>query len=99
MAKKLNEIMQKLPRARQEKIEARAAELIAEHMTLRDVNTPAVHARGLSASNLSGLVDPTQYFVYYVNGKRLSSYLRMLSPVCSSRNQGLNRLRGLSQCL
>ncbi len=29
MAKKLNEIMQKLPRARQEKIEARAAELIA----------------------------------------------------------------------
>lgn len=29
MAKKLNDIMQKLPRTRQEKIKARAAELIA----------------------------------------------------------------------
>lgn len=31
MAKKFNEIMQKLPRARRDKIEARTAELIAEH--------------------------------------------------------------------
>lgn len=37
MAKKLNEIMEKLPRARRDKIEARAAELIAEHMTLTDI--------------------------------------------------------------
>ena len=36
MAKNLNEIMQKLPRERAQKIEARAAELIAEYMTLRD---------------------------------------------------------------
>jgi hypothetical protein len=37
MAKNLNEIMQKLPRDRRAKIEARAEELIAEHMTLGDV--------------------------------------------------------------
>ncbi len=37
MAKDLNEIMQKLPRDRAQKIEARSAELIAEQMTLRDV--------------------------------------------------------------
>jgi len=37
MAKNLNEIMQKLPPSRVEKIEARAAELIAEYMTLQDI--------------------------------------------------------------
>lgn len=36
MAKRLNEIMQKLPSQRRAKIEARANELIAEHMTLKD---------------------------------------------------------------
>lgn len=34
---KLSEILEKLPRERRDQIEARAAELIAEHMTLRDV--------------------------------------------------------------
>lgn len=34
MAIKLSEIIQKLPPARQNKIEVRAAELIAEHITL-----------------------------------------------------------------
>ncbi|GAB1538054.1 hypothetical protein NUACC21_07100 [Scytonema sp. NUACC21] len=37
MAKNLNEIMQKLPSDRVEKIEARAAELIAKYMTLQDI--------------------------------------------------------------
>ena len=37
MPKDLNEIMHKLPRDRVRKIEARADELIAEEMTLRDV--------------------------------------------------------------
>jgi len=52
MAKKLNEIMQKLPRARQEKIEARAAELIAEHMTLRDMRK----ARALTQERMAELL-------------------------------------------
>lgn len=37
MAKKLNEIIKKLPQERQNKIEARSQELIAEHMTLQDL--------------------------------------------------------------
>ena len=37
MAIKLSEIMGELPKERRDKIEARTAELIAEHMTLRDV--------------------------------------------------------------
>ncbi|MBF2017036.1 MAG: XRE family transcriptional regulator [Rivularia sp. T60_A2020_040] len=37
MAKNLNEIMQKVPPSRVEKIEARAAQLIAEYMTLQDI--------------------------------------------------------------
>ncbi|NEQ18930.1 MAG: XRE family transcriptional regulator [Microcoleus sp. SIO2G3] len=52
MAKKLNEIMQKLPRARRDKIEARAAELIAEHMTLRDIRK----ARELTQERMAELL-------------------------------------------
>jgi transcriptional regulator with XRE-family HTH domain len=37
MAKKLNEIIKKLPQERQNKIEARSQELIAEYMTLQDL--------------------------------------------------------------
>jgi DNA-binding XRE family transcriptional regulator len=61
MAKNLNEIMQKLPRDseallrsadRTQKIEARAAELIAEHMTLRDVRK----ARELTQERMAELL-------------------------------------------
>lgn len=52
MAKNLNEIMQKLPRDRRAKIEARAAELIAEHMTLRDVRK----ARELTQEQMAELL-------------------------------------------
>lgn len=37
MAKSLDKMMKQLPRKRRAKVEARAAELIAEEMTLRDV--------------------------------------------------------------
>ena len=37
MPRDVNEIIAKLPRARREKVEARAAELIAEEMTLRQL--------------------------------------------------------------
>lgn len=37
MAKKLNEIIKKLPQERQNKIEVRSQELIAEYMTLQDL--------------------------------------------------------------
>lgn len=37
MAKKLNKIIKKLPQERQNKIEARSRELIAEHITLQDL--------------------------------------------------------------
>jgi len=52
MAKDLNEIMQKLPRERAQKIEARAAELIAEQMTLRDVRK----ARELTQERMAELL-------------------------------------------
>ncbi|MEH1783717.1 MAG: XRE family transcriptional regulator [Nostoc sp.] len=44
--------MQKLPRDRAQKIEARAAELIAEHMTLRDVRK----ARELTQERMAELL-------------------------------------------
>jgi transcriptional regulator with XRE-family HTH domain len=37
VAKKLNEIIKKLPQERQDKIEARSQELIAKYMTLQDL--------------------------------------------------------------
>ncbi len=37
MAKKLNKIIKELPQERQNKIEARSRELIAEHITLQDL--------------------------------------------------------------
>jgi DNA-binding XRE family transcriptional regulator len=37
MATNVNDIMRKLPRAQRKKVEARAAELIAEEMTLREL--------------------------------------------------------------
>lgn len=49
---KLSEILQKLPRARRDKIEARAAELMAEHMTLRDVRK----ARELTQERMASLL-------------------------------------------
>ncbi|MEC4812427.1 MAG: XRE family transcriptional regulator [Scytonema sp. PMC 1069.18] len=52
MAKNLNEIMQKLPRDRVQKIETRSAELIAEHMTLRDVRK----ARELTQERMAELL-------------------------------------------
>jgi transcriptional regulator with XRE-family HTH domain len=52
MAKNLNEIMQKLPRDRVQKIEERAAELIAEHLTLRDVRK----ARELTQERMAELL-------------------------------------------
>ena len=52
MAKKLDEIVKTIPLARQKKIEARAQELIAEHMTLRDVRK----ARELTQERLAELL-------------------------------------------
>ena len=52
MTIKLNEIMQTLPNERRDKIEARAAELIAEHMTLRDVRK----ARELTQERMAELL-------------------------------------------
>ena len=52
MAKKLSEVMQKLPPARQQKIEARAQELIAEQMTLRDLRK----ARQLTQKHIAELL-------------------------------------------
>jgi transcriptional regulator with XRE-family HTH domain len=52
MAKNINEIIQKLPSDRVQKIEMRAAELIAEHMTLRDVRK----ARELTQERMSELL-------------------------------------------
>lgn len=52
MAKNINEIMQKLPRERVEKIEARAAQLIAEYMTLQDLRK----ARELTQERIAELL-------------------------------------------
>lgn len=52
MAKNLNEIMQNLPRDRRDKIEARAAELIVEYMTLQDVRK----ARELTQERMAELL-------------------------------------------
>ncbi len=49
---KLNDIMQKLPQARRDKIEARAAELMAEQMTLRDIRK----ARELTQERMAELL-------------------------------------------
>lgn len=56
MTKNLNEIMQKLPRDRVEKIEARAAELIAEYMTLQDIRK----ARELTQERMAELLGVRQ---------------------------------------
>ncbi|BAZ37725.1 putative transcriptional regulator [Calothrix sp. NIES-4101] len=56
MAKKVNEIMQKLPRDRVEKIEARAAELIAQYMTLQDIRK----ARELTQERMAELLGVRQ---------------------------------------
>jgi DNA-binding XRE family transcriptional regulator len=52
MAKKLNDIMQRLPQIRQQKIEARSQELIAEEMTLRDIRK----ARQLTQERMAELL-------------------------------------------
>lgn len=52
MAKKLDDIMKKIPRARQKKIEARTQVLIAEYMTLRDLR----RARELSQERIAELL-------------------------------------------
>ncbi len=52
MAIKLSEIMEELPKKRREKIEARAAELITEHMTLRDLRK----ARELTQERMAELL-------------------------------------------
>ncbi|MBW4619702.1 MAG: helix-turn-helix domain-containing protein [Cyanosarcina radialis HA8281-LM2] len=52
MAKKLNEIIQKLPKDRQQKIEERAQELIAQEMTLRDLRK----ARELTQERMAELL-------------------------------------------
>ncbi|MGF1676388.1 MAG: XRE family transcriptional regulator [Rivularia sp. (in: cyanobacteria)] len=52
MAKNLNEIIQKLPPSRVEKIEARAAQLIAEYMTLQDIRK----ARELTQERIAELL-------------------------------------------
>ncbi|BAY86681.1 putative transcriptional regulator [Calothrix parasitica NIES-267] len=52
MAIKLSKIMEELPRERREKIEARAAELIAEQMTLRDLRK----ARELTQERMAELL-------------------------------------------
>ena len=56
MAKKLDDMMKKVPGARQKKIEARTQELIAEHMTLRDVRK----ARELSQERIAELLEIRQ---------------------------------------
>ena len=40
MARTLNEVMKSLPKARRAKVEARAAELIAEEASLQDLRLP-----------------------------------------------------------
>jgi len=52
MAKNINEIIQQLPRDRVEKIEARAAQLIAEYMTLQDLRK----ARELTQERMAELL-------------------------------------------
>jgi len=52
MAKKLNEIMEKLPRTRQDKIAARATELIGIEMTLKDIRK----ARQLTQERMAELL-------------------------------------------
>ena len=52
MAKNINEVIQKLPRDRVEKIEARAAQLIAEYMTLQDLRK----ARELTQERMAELL-------------------------------------------
>ncbi len=52
MAKKLSEIMEQMPRERQDKISARADELIAEQMTLRDIRK----ARELTQERMAELL-------------------------------------------
>ena len=49
---KFNDIMQKLPKERRDKIEARAAELMAEQMTLRDIRK----ARELTQERMAELL-------------------------------------------
>ena len=56
MAKELDELIKTLPRARQEKIEARTQELLAEHLTLRDVRK----ARKLTQERLAELLQIRQ---------------------------------------
>jgi transcriptional regulator with XRE-family HTH domain len=52
MAKKLAQIMEKIPLERRNKIEARAKELIAEHLTLRDLRK----ARELTQERMAELL-------------------------------------------
>ncbi len=52
MAKKLSEIMEQMPLERQNKISARADELIAEQMTLRDIRK----ARELTQERMAELL-------------------------------------------
>ncbi len=52
MAKKLTEIIKKLPQERQNKIEARSQELIAEYMTLQDLRK----ARELTQERMAELL-------------------------------------------
>ncbi len=52
MAKKLSEIMEQMPLERQDKISARADELIAEQMTLRDIRK----ARELTQERMAELL-------------------------------------------
>ena len=52
MAKKLEDIMQNLSQERQQKIEARTQELIAEEMTLRDIRK----ARELTQERIAELL-------------------------------------------
>lgn len=56
MAKKLAQIMQEIPQARRNKIEARTQELIAEYMTLRDMRK----ARELTQERMAELLNIRQ---------------------------------------
>ncbi|ELR97067.1 XRE family transcriptional regulator [Gloeocapsa sp. PCC 73106] len=53
MAKKLDQIIQNLPEERQRNIDTRASELIAEHMTLRDIRK----ARELTQESMAELLE------------------------------------------
>ena len=56
MAKDLNEIIKKLTPAQRKKVEARAAQLIAEEMTLRELR----HARKLTQVRMAKTLGITQ---------------------------------------